>query len=259
MRRLLLACAVSGMLVTGAMAKDDSLGVTTTLTTGLNGSYLFRGTKLATNGLASSAAVKYDISRRLVVKGTLWNYTRLGSPHTDAIENDYDVCLSWTPPVAKDLFTLSVGNTYYDRLKAGAPYDASEFYGAVALNVPWTPTLTGYYQYLKPNRVAAGSKTSGGYLRFSVGNSFKMKGGWTAGISGWAGISTGASNIYSARLRKGGFQDAGIRTNFTYELSPGLTITPGVDWIIPGVQLRKLSTGFVVPNPGVNFAWTRSF
>ncbi len=249
MRNVFLACSIGLLLLGSAMAKDDSLGVTTTLTTGLNGSYYFRGAKLATNGLASDATVAYAISPRLSAKVYYWNYLRTGAPRTDALENDYDLSLTWTPPIAKDLMSFTLGTVYYDELRAAMGADTAEAYAGVTFNVPWSPSLFGYYQFKK----VPGAKSVGSYLRFSVSNSYALgQAGWTGTITGWAGFDTN-------RLAKGAFQDAGLRTALAYELSPGLTVGPAIDWIIPGPKLHKLRTGFVTPVPSLGFAWSRSF
>ena len=258
MRRMVLAFAVSAMLVSGAMAKTDDLGITTTVTTGLYGSYYFRGAKLATNGIATDATVLDNITPRLTAKGYFWNYVRTGggpgvANNVAAVENDYDVSLSWTAPWAKDLMTFTAGHVYYDELLAAVGPDTAELYGALTFNVPWSPSVSAYYQYKKLTRAPAGTRAIGTYIKLSAGNSWALgKNGWSGSVSGWVGFDTN-------RLRKGGFQDANIRTALSYELSPGLSVSPAIDWVMPGVRVKKLSTGFVVPVPSVTFAWSKSF
>ncbi|NUP98333.1 MAG: hypothetical protein HUU35_00615 [Armatimonadetes bacterium] len=228
MRTLGLSLGVIALLGTSpAHAIPIDVGVSGALI----GNYVFRGARLLGIGLQNDAYATFGLTPRLSATAYLWQYILLDAGKGIA-EGDYDASLSYTPGWFNDLVTATAGYVYYDvnNSPGSAAFlgrDTQEAYAGLDFALPWSPAIYAWYDF---------DNAVGTYLRASAGNSFGLgASGWNLDVLGAVGFDFGRTN---------GFQDGLVRTALSYELEPGLTLGPAVDWWFPSSRIDPGADGF---------------
>lgn len=249
MKKFALAGGLAAMLLATTAAQAE-VGLDVSATASMIGNYVFRGARRNPLGVQADLLASYAVTPRLSLNGYLWHFTQLETG-TMAVENDYDVSMTYTPSWFNDLFTVTAGWIYYDlaHATAAAP-DTAEAYGSLTLNRwGWNPTVTAYYNY---------DKNTGTYLKLSAANSYALgESGWNLDLLGAVGFDFGRPNVVGA-TKIDGFNDALIRTGLSYELQPGLTFGPAIDWIIPDTKVDA-TVDTVRPVYSVGFAYSKTY
>lgn len=212
-RGILFAMGVILLGGGSARAIEGEWGVSTTLA----GQYIFRGVKVGPAGLMNDAAASFELSPRLSADAYIWQYIQLDNG-TGFGEHDYDLSLTYVPRIFRDKVSLTGGYIFYDvnndpTASAFLGTDTQEAYGIVSVDVPWSPYVAAFYDF---------DSFTGTYLKVGAGRDWVLgDSGWTLGTSASAGFDFGRTN---------GWQDVLVRGALSYELQPGLTFGPAVDF-----------------------------
>ena len=194
--------------------------------------YLFRGASLGPAGLFNDASLTATLTDEWTLSGDIWNYTKIDGGVRNG-EFDYTATVGYAPSAWPVSF--SAGYRFYDR-EGFLGLDTQElFFGVTADTLPWTPSLTAYYDF---------DRLPGTYVSLDAGNSWELKPDVTFDFGGHIGLDF-ARGVDT-------FNDASTGGSVTWTFLPDWRVYGGVDLVVPSHQVGLYGARFV-PYAGVGY------